>query len=63
MKQAAIYVLRVVGGNMLGITPLLLFLDYQMGIVLSRDYVDFTIVGFILCVIFFGIIWSKVVDR
>jgi len=39
--------------------PLQVFMDYGMGIVLFRDYSDLTVLGFIVCVVFYGAVIEK----
>jgi len=36
-----------------GIAPLIVFLDYAMGIQLMRDYGGWTTLGFVTCVVFY----------
>ena len=37
-----------------GYIPMIVFMDYAMDIVVSRDYSDLTTLGFVCCVVFYG---------
>ena len=46
--------LKFISTVLLGILPMLLYLDFVMGIQLDRDYGVWTVCGFIACVLFYA---------